>query len=71
MKELPTAQWRKSTYSGNSGNCVEVRLASQQGGRVGIRDSKHVAGPELTITGDRWVAFVWGIKQGRFNITDR
>lgn len=36
--------WRKSSYSGSGGNCVQVRqdLAA-------IRDSKHPTGPTLTV----------------------
>lgn len=36
--------WRKSSFSGNSGNCVHVRrdLAA-------IRDSKDPVGPVLTV----------------------
>jgi len=40
--------WRKSRYSGNGGNSVEV--ASFDGGHIGVRDSKNTAGPALIIT---------------------
>jgi Domain of unknown function (DUF397) len=45
--ELSRAQWRKSSYSGNSGNCVEV---AQLGSIVAVRDSNDHArgsGPDL------------------------
>jgi hypothetical protein len=67
MKYLTGDEWRKSSYSGNSGNCVEVRAAGQTG-TVAVRDSKHVPGPELTIAGDKWAAFVRGIKRGHFDL---
>jgi hypothetical protein len=70
MNESPAPQWRKSTYSGNSGNCVEVSITGRAGD-VAIRDSKYVPGPELTVTASRWAAFVRGIKQGQFDITFR
>ena len=36
--------WRKSSFSGNSGECVEIRqdLAA-------LRDSKNATGPALTV----------------------
>jgi hypothetical protein len=55
-------QWRKSSYSGNEGNCVEVRDLD---GSIGIRDSKNPEGPVLTVSPDRWTAFVAAIKDGR------
>jgi Domain of unknown function (DUF397) len=66
----PKTRWRKSSYSGNSGNCVEVRIASR-GGAVAVRDSKRVPGPELTIAGDRWAAFVRRAKRGQFDLAPR
>ena len=36
--DLSSAQWKKSSYSGNSGNCVEV---ADLGTVVVIRDSKE------------------------------
>lgn len=45
--------WRKSSFSGGGGNCVEVRqdLAA-------IRDSKNPGGPTLTVELSRLVAAV-------------
>lgn len=40
-------RWRKSSYSANDGNCVEV------GRGVGIRDSKAPS-VELPLTADQW-----------------
>ncbi|WP_370672051.1 DUF397 domain-containing protein [Streptomyces sp. BpilaLS-43] len=51
----PTGAWFKSSYSsGAEGNCVEVALLS---GRVGIRDSKRVQGPALTVPSPAFSAF--------------
>jgi hypothetical protein len=66
MNYLSGNQWRKSSFSGNSGNCVEVRTTSQTA-TVAVRDSKHAAGPELAITADRWAAFLRGVKKGQFD----
>jgi hypothetical protein len=67
MNDLPKARWRKSSFSGNSGNCVEVQI-TDQAGAVAVRDSKCVPGPELAITGDRWAAFVRRAKGGQFDL---
>ncbi|MER8105226.1 DUF397 domain-containing protein [Kitasatospora sp. NPDC094016] len=56
------ASWRKSSYSGNQGNCVEVDDAHP--GRV--RDSKDPDGPVLVFPADAWTAFLTGIKAGDF-----
>ncbi|WP_369223062.1 DUF397 domain-containing protein [Streptomyces sp. R39] len=47
--------WRKSTYSGDSSNCVEVATAPST---IHIRDSKHTTGPHLTVTPSVWADFV-------------
>lgn len=43
--DLSHAQWLRSSYSSNSGNCVEVAVTESV---VGVRDSKDPAGPTLT-----------------------
>jgi hypothetical protein len=47
--------WRKSSFSGDSGDCVEVRqdLAA-------VRDSKNPNGPTLTIDLAPLLAFLTG-----------
>lgn len=39
-------RWRKSSFSGNQGNCVELAHT-----RTAIRDSKNPAGPVLLVPG--------------------
>ncbi|MGC4853991.1 DUF397 domain-containing protein [Micromonospora sp. DT4] len=56
MSDLTGARWRKSTRSGNEGNCVEV--ADNLAGVVAVRDSKDVEGPALTFSPAAWAAFV-------------
>jgi Domain of unknown function (DUF397) len=57
-------QWRKSSYSGYNGNCVEV--ADLEAGRVGVRDSKAGAGsPVLEFSRTDWAAFLVSVKDGR------
>ncbi len=61
-----TEQWRKSTKSGTSGNCVEVRTHD---GTIQVRDSKDQSGPTLTFTPAEWKAFVEGAKDGEFDLS--
>jgi len=45
------AEWRKSTRSGNAGNCVEIAAG------IGIRDSKAPAG-HIEVGAAAWSAFL-------------
>ena len=55
-------QWRTSSYTGNSGNCVEV--AVQAGRTVAVRDSKDPTGPELSFSQRMWQAFTRRTESG-------
>jgi len=55
-------QWRTSSYTGNSGNCVEVVV--QAGRAVAVRDSKDPTGPELAFSLRMWQAFTGRTKSG-------
>jgi hypothetical protein len=59
---LSHATWRKSTYSGNGGDCVEV--ARNLPGTVAVRDSKDSQGPVLVIAAKDWRAFTAEVKAG-------
>jgi hypothetical protein len=49
------ATWRKSSYSGNEGNCVEVGHAT---GRLVVRDTKDQGrGPVLNVSPADWSQF--------------
>jgi hypothetical protein len=63
--DLSHAQWRKSSCSGNTGNCVEVAITDSV---VGIRDSKNPDGPKLTVSPDAWRTFIDGVQQGEFGL---
>ena len=67
MRDLAGAEWRKSTRSGQSGNCVEV--ADNLTGIVGVRDSKNPDGGVLTVNPSAWSTFVAGVKLGEFDRT--
>lgn len=56
------AQWRRSSWSANNGNCVEV--AALRGGNVGVRDSKDPYGQVLSFSRDTWQSFVNGVRAG-------
>lgn len=58
--ELADAQWRKSTYSGNTGNCVEIAIADSL---VRIRDSKDPQGAVLSVNRAEWEEFISSIKE--------
>jgi hypothetical protein len=65
--DLSRAEWRKSSYSnGQGGNCVEA--ATNVADIVGVRDSKNVPGPELTVSDQAWSALIQGIKNREFNL---
>ena len=54
--DLNRAEWRKSSYSSQSGNCVEV--ARNLPGLVAVRDSKASDGAKLTVSHEAWRAFL-------------
>lgn len=54
--------WRKSSHSGDQGNCVEV-APSPDG--TAVRDSKDAHGPVLRFSADAWQAFIGDVKDGR------
>lgn len=58
--DLARARWRKSTRSGNSGNCVEV--AGNLRGIVAIRDSKDPEGPVVVVDPASFAAFTAAVK---------
>ncbi|WJK38747.1 DUF397 domain-containing protein [Solwaraspora sp. WMMA2056] len=55
MVDLTSATWRKSSRSGNVGNCVEV--ATNLSNLVAVRDSKDTTGPVLTFAPAHWTTF--------------
>lgn len=62
---LAVVTWRKSTYSGQIGNCVEA--ASLDSGEVALRNSRFPSGPALIFSRDEMAAFLAGAKNGKFN----
>jgi Domain of unknown function (DUF397) len=54
--DLSRAKWQKSSYSGQSGNCVEV--ARNLLGLVAVRDSKDPQRAELAVSPEAWRLFI-------------
>ncbi len=48
--------WRKSSYTGDNGDCVEVGWPESVG--VAVRDSKHRTGPTLSFPTTNWQTFL-------------
>ena len=59
--ELGDVCWRKSSYSGVAGDCVEVALLE---GGLAVRDSKDPQGPALVFSSAAWEAFIAEAKKG-------
>jgi len=65
---LAGAVWRKSSYSGTDGNCVEV--ATNLPGMVAIRDSRDPDGAKLVVSPEEWRAFVARVRgDGEFGLS--
>lgn len=65
-RNLTGANWHKSTYSGNEGECVEV--AENLPGVVLVRDTKdNGLGHMLQLRPTAWAGFVESCKAGEFD----
>lgn len=53
---LSCAEWLKSSYSGQDGNCVEVARSLPE--LVAVRDSKEPDGAKLVVSRETWRTFV-------------
>jgi hypothetical protein len=51
--------WRKSSFSGQNGSCLETASNS---GAVLVRDTTDRNGPMLTFSAEAWQVFVGGLK---------
>jgi len=58
--DLSRAEWRKSSYSGQDGNCVEV--ARNLPGLVAVRDSEKPDVVKLVISQETWRVFLKGLR---------
>lgn len=58
---LSRARWRRSSYSGTNGNCIEAAAAPAA---VAVRDSKDPDGPRSVFAPAAWRAFAAAVKAG-------
>jgi hypothetical protein len=65
QEDVPMTSWKKSTYSSESFNCVEVSISSD---RVFVRDSKSPGGTILTCPAEAWQAFISQVRTGSFDL---
>jgi hypothetical protein len=56
--------WRKSSFSWQTGNCIEV--AGLPAKVIGVRDSQNSQSHVLRFTSAQWDAFVGGVRDGKF-----
>jgi hypothetical protein len=47
--------WRKSSYSGDGSNCVEIAVTPTT---IYVRDSKEMGGPRLVFPPGAWTRFI-------------
>lgn len=57
--DLPGVIWRKSSRSGQGGDCVELAGLP---GVVAVRDSKDPSGPALAFPREAWRAFAGRVR---------
>lgn len=57
--------WRKSSYSGDYGNCAEVAATTDA---TSIRDSKAPDTGHLQVPKDRWSSFLSRLKAGHYDL---
>jgi len=62
---LAHATWRKSTYSGGNGSCVEVAVLDDN--TVAMRNSNHPDAGTVFYTSAEIDAFLKGVKAGEFD----
>jgi hypothetical protein len=58
--DLSRAEWRKSSYSGQDGNCVEV--ARNLPRLVAVRDSREPDGARLVVQQEAWRVFIRNVR---------
>lgn len=64
--DLNGADWRISSRSGGSGQCVEV--ATNLPGIVAVRHSRRPDAEVIIYTDEEWAAFVGGVRDGEFDL---
>lgn len=65
LAELAAAGWRKSSFSGDQGACVEA--APLDDGRIAVRNSNHPEAGVVFFTRAEMDAWIRGAKAGEFD----
>ncbi|MFE9425071.1 DUF397 domain-containing protein [Kitasatospora sp. NPDC006697] len=63
MNSSSHTHWRKSSYSQNGGNCIEVATPSPAA-TIPLRDSKDPTGPTLLLPASSFSTFIASLKTG-------
>jgi hypothetical protein len=58
--DLSRAEWHKSSYSSQDGNCVEV--TRNLPGLVAVRDSKEPDSAKLVVSPETWRVFISSVR---------
>lgn len=67
--DLSHAAWRKSSFSANGGNCVEIAEVYVRDSRaVAVRDSKNPHGSVLLFTPEEWRLFTAEVQARRVGL---
>jgi len=66
MEHLDDLRWRKSSFSGNGGDCVEVGTGLP--GKVAIRDTKRHEDEMHVVKTATFAALLADIKAGKLDI---
>lgn len=61
----PSLKWRKSSFSGGGGDCVEIALLPD--GNTLVRNSNHPDAGTLTFTPSELSAWIRGCVAGEFD----
>ncbi|MFF7994942.1 DUF397 domain-containing protein [Kitasatospora xanthocidica] len=65
MDTTSITTWRKSSYSGGGGACIQV--ANGFSTVTPVRDSKDPSGPALLFSSTAWQSFVTAVRTGEFD----
>ncbi|MEO7194048.1 MAG: DUF397 domain-containing protein [Pseudonocardiaceae bacterium] len=65
IDQLAVAAWRKSSFSGDQGDCVETALLAD--GRIAVRNSNDPESDIVFFTRAEMDAWVKGCKAGEFD----
>jgi hypothetical protein len=63
--DLPASSWRKSSYSGEAGNCVEIASLPKL---TVIRDSKKPDGGALVLDERTWAGLLSAVRSGALDL---